>query len=534
MAAVSIVEDGDRGIRQRNVAYHASSADFAKQATLLIQAVDMQAGNLMTQAIELAGKCGSAIADGRKALVAVPGRGGGRIDIAAQRIIARQIAAHALQIDAGQAVKSAEAVDDGVIDDRAVTAQLGAEAVVARQVDGRADIIDTGVAGCDVGLAVFQRQAGRAGTAHGGIDIDIVLRRQGQLVGRPGNRFVDIDVAGRAAAAVGTLDLHRALVQAAHQVRAGHVAAGGGDREVDRIDQPGAGQAIGCLGADIDAVGNIHVCGRGIDKAALATVRRAGVQRTARVDGAGLHVAQQFDAAATRIDGVRLDHAGIVDHGFQQVAGGLGREQHAAAIGLDQAAILHQRAHRAPVHRHVQQAVAGHVQRDGIAGRQGHRTQARRDRALVRYMRAQQGHIAARSTDRALVQHLARAIAGKFVVTGHKVGVVDIQGGGYQARRVDRGSLAEQHAVRVDNKHLAVGRQVAEDGRAVAAQHAVQGHRIAVGLHELHRFTLVDIELGPVDHRILATLRDHRRAWRATNIGLPRHHRAARRPRQGQ
>ena len=274
--------------------------------------------------------------------------------------------------------------------------------------------------------------------------------------------------------------------------------------------------------------------GRSVDKAALATCWRAGVQRAGRIDRAALHVAQQFDRAAARVYRLRLDHARVVDHGFQQVAGRLRAQEYAAAVRPDHAAIVDQSTHGARVDSDIEQAVARHVQRDGAARRQGHRAQACLDRALVRHVGAQQGHIAARRADRALVQDFTRAIAAKLVLAGHEVGVVDIQGGRYQARRVHGRALAEQHAVRVDDKHLAVGRQVAEDGRAIAAQYAVQGHRIAVRLHELHRLALVDIEVGPVDHRVLAALIDHRGARRAIDRCLARHHRAARRPRQRQ
>ena len=281
-------------------------------------------------------------------------------------------------------------------------------------------------------------------------------------------------------------------------------------------------------------VADIDSSRRSVNKAAIAAIGRAGVQRAARVHRAGLHVAQQLDGAALRVDGVRLDHAGIVHHGFQEVAGRLGGQQHAAPIGLDQAAIVDQRAHGAPVHRHVQQAVAGHVQRDGIAGRQRHRAQARADRAFVRHIGAQQGHIAARRADRALVQHLARAIAAELVLARHEVAVGNVQGRCHQARRVHGRALAEQHAIRVDDEDLAIRRQIAEYRRAIAAQHAVQRHRIAVGLLELHRFALADIELRPVDDGVLAALVDHGIAGRAIDGRLPRHDRPARRPRQGQ
>ena len=43
----------------------------------------------------------------------------------------------------------------------------------------------------------------------------------------------------------------------------------------------------------------------------------------------------------------RLDDAGVVDHRAEQLSGRLGGQQHMAAVGADQAAVLDQRVHRA-------------------------------------------------------------------------------------------------------------------------------------------------------------------------------------------
>ena len=88
----------------------------------------------------------------------------------------------------------------------------------------------------------------------------------------------------------------------------------------------------------------------------------------ATVDRAALHVAEQQDRAAAILERARLDDAGVVDHGPEQLAGGLRGQQHLAAIGADQAAIVDQRVDRACVDRDVEQAVAGDVERDRLAG----------------------------------------------------------------------------------------------------------------------------------------------------------------------
>ena len=528
---------GDGNIRQADVAQAGRGAGSAEQRG---NAGRRGIGNGQTidgmaQAVELASEWHGGGADRRKAVCAPDSRvrRDAGVDIRAQHDIFAEDVTQALQVGAGHAAGGAQAVDHRIHCRRAIDALQSAEILAGWQVNLGLDVVRGSVAGGRSTLAIAQRQGGSARTAQRRIDIDIVVRRQLELVGRPHNRVVDIDIA-QACATADRLDMHVGGLQRIGVEHAGLVAAGSGNREVGRIDQPGAGQALAWQGrgGDLQFIGHLDLGGRGFDKAAIAARRRTGVQRAGGVDRAGLHIAQQLDDAAARIDGMRLDHAGIVDHGFQEIAGGLGGEQHAAAIGLDQAAILHQRAHRPLVHRHVQQAVAGHVQRDGAARCQRHRTEARLDRAFVRHIGAQQGHIAARRADRPLVQHLAGAVAGKFVIARHEIGVIDIERGGHQPGRVHGRTLAEQDAVRVDDKHLAVGRQIAQDGRAVIAQHPVQGHRIAIGLHELHRLALVDIEVGPIDNRVLAALIDHRRAGRAGNVRLARHHRSACRPRQ--
>ena len=192
---------------------------------------------------------------------------------------------------------------------------------------------------------------------------------------------------------------------------------------------------------------------------ALPRAQAGNIQCAAHVHSAAFHAAQQFDRAVfARDQRLRLDHAGVVDRIGQQAARRLGGHQHLAAIGPDQAAVVHQRIDRALVDGDVQQLVAGHIQRDGIACGQGDGAQLGRNHALVADVRAQQGHIAAVSSgNRSLVHDGARARAGKLVVVGHEVGVGDGQGGGRQTTHIDRGTMAEQDAVGVDQEHLAVG-----------------------------------------------------------------------------
>ena len=487
----------------------------------------------MAEAIEGTGERRSPAADRHESAVAVPGGGGADVEITAKDVAARQT--HALQVVAGGAAGRAQAVDHCVDLGHAIVAQPGAEILARRQVHLGLDVVGAGIARGRIGLAVFERQAGGPGAAQRAVDIDVVVRRERELVGIPHDVVVDVDVAGARTGGHG-LDRDVAGLERIGVERAGLVATGGGNREVGRIDQPGAGQAPGRCRGHAQVIGKLDVRGRRLDETAVAAATgwRAGVQCAGRVHGAALHVAQQLDGAATRVDAVGFDHAGVVDHGLEQVAGRLRREYHSAAVGLHQAAVLHQCTHCALIHRHVEQPVAGHVKRDGLARRQRHRAQPRIDRAFVRNVSAQQGHIAARGGEVALIQHLATAVAGKLVTAGHEIGIGNIERGRHQACRVDRRTLAEQDAVRVDDEHFTVGRHIAEDGRCITAEHAVQGDRVAVRLDKLHRFALADIERAPVDDGVLAGLVDHGGAGRAVDLGLARDDGAAGGPGQRQ
>ena len=223
-----------------------------------------------------------------------------------------------------------------------------------------------------------------------------------------------------------------------------------------------------------------------------------------------MHVAHQFDAAVfTRDQRLRPDHTGVVDSAWQQAAGRPGSHQDLTAIGLDQAAVLHQRVHRALIHAHLEQAVASHVQRDGVARRECHCAQLGGNHTVVAHIGTQQRHVAAiGGVDRALVVHPTGARAVELVAAGHEVTVGHVQAGGHQATHIDRCALAKQDTVRVHQEHLTVGAQAAQNAGRVRAQYPVQGHRAAGGLHKLHGLTGGDAETLPVDDRVLAELMD--------------------------
>ena len=255
--------------------------------------------------------------------------------------------------------------------------------------------------------------------------------------------------------------------------------------------------------------------------------RAGSVQRAAHAHGAALHVAEEPDRAATRVDGLRLDHAGVVHRRLEQASRRLRGQHHLPAVGADQAGVLRQCIDGAFVHGDVEQAVAGHVERHRVARGEHDRAQPRRDHAFVAHAGAQQGDIAAVGVDRALIDDRAIAPTGKLVVAGHEVAVGDVARGRHQPADVHLRAGAEQDAVRVDEEHLAVGRQAAEDARGIRAQHAVERDRTAVGLRELHGFRRSDAETLPVDRCVLARLGDRGLARARSDARAARRHRPA-------
>ena len=152
----------------------------------------------------------------------------------------------------------------------------------------------------------------------------------------------------------------------------------------------------------------------------------------------------------------------------------------------------------------------------------------RRNHALITDVGTQQGHIACvGSVDRSLVDDCARACAGKLVIARHEVGVADGQGGRHQPADIDRRALTEQDAVGVDQKHLAVSRQTAQNVGRVRANHPVERHRTAARLHELHRLAGLDAEALPVDRHVRRGLGNRHVGGGAANGGAACRHHAA-------
>ena len=279
--------------------------------------------------------------------------------------------------------------------------------------------------------------------------------------------------------------------------------------------------------AELDALTRHH------DGAAFGALVLAGGRNLARdldhlgrgagrLAGAGRGA--EHDPTVFGTDRVGLDHAGIVDHGIDHRPRGRGGQLDAAPVGAELAAIAHQRFERLAglhvlhgacdlvVDRERDQPVAVEIEREGIAGRQAHGAERRRDGAGIAHARRHQGREAARGGgDVSQIDDggVRQARNVEVVLARHEVFIADVVGGGEEAGRVDARMGPEQNAVAIDDEDAAVGRQGAvEERRPLPADHAVERGRGAVGLIEGGGLAAADIEGLPIDDGVLAGLVD--------------------------
>ena len=353
------------------------------------------------------------------------------IDVAAEDIIPAEIPLHALQIIGGGTACDPQAGDDGVVFDYTIETQQGAEILPCSKVNLCAVVqaVIASVTGRYCTLPVLQRQAGSTGAVQIGVDVDVVLRVQGQFVRAPCHDIVDIDIPAGAARPAGGLDRHITATQVCAKHHPRHVPATGRDGEIHRVDQPCARQAHGGGGGDFGVVGDFDTRRAGFNKAAVTAVRRTGVERTADIHCARRHAAQQGDGAVMVFHRARFDHTGVVHHASQQRIPGAGTHDDQPAVGLDQSAVFGKGIQGAFIHLQMHQAVAAERERGGTAGPQRNGAQFRDDHALVTDRPAEQGHgPAVRGGNSALVDDAGvAAITLECIVAVGEILVRDIQ-----------------------------------------------------------------------------------------------------------
>ncbi len=227
---------------------------------------------------------------------------------------------------------------------------------------------------------------------------------------------------------------------------------------------------------------------------------------------ADLQVGHQFDYTTDVLYGARFDDAGVVHHcSGKRIRSPCGNE-YLPAVGRNHAAVADQRTGRAGIDVITQQCAVVEIQGDGVTCDQRNRALRRSDAAGVGYGRGDQGDVASiGGIERALVVHLAGAnhtAVAEHVVARHEIGVADVQGRCDQAADVHLCGAAEQYAVRIQNKDLAVGTEITEDLTRVLTEDTVEGDGRRVGLVEVHGFVAADAEALPIDGEVLSLLGD--------------------------
>ncbi len=243
-----------------------------------------------------------------------------------------------------------------------------------RQVDivaSRQRETTSGGLGCggDVDIPHSVRHQAAIGSGHCSPHIDVAQSSQGQRCGRrPGHSLVHIYVAINTRSTAVAQNAHVGSGQTGTQCGASDVAARRNGKVLG-INQPGAGFASCRFGCNEGVGCYIDVRGRSFYESTIAAVGSRHVERAAHTHTARLHVTHQQDGALVVLQGLRLNDAGVVNRAAQQTRCRLGGQQDLPTISPDQPAVLHQRIDRALAHRHIEQAIARNVKRDGVARR---------------------------------------------------------------------------------------------------------------------------------------------------------------------
>ena len=344
---------------------------------------------------------------------------------------------------------------------------------------------------------------------------------------------------------------HQAAVAGSHPAARRH-AAMHARRSVAPDDHLAAVARDECIGPDAGVAVDCHLARIG-NCGIFSLVVAAQQDRAAPGGAAGVHagVAQhanllaQYRHLATlagRVggggDAARFQHglAGCFQHNLAVLA------DHRAA-GVEHAALVQQRAGHAdapalgndlphidgPVGRrrqhHAQIGVGGIGQLHAVAGGQQHVAIGRRDDAAVFHVRRDQEDLpAAAGIDRSLVDHGTGRVARiEIHLAGQEILVRQGQARRHQAGHVHARVAAEQHAVRIDQEHLAVRLQRAEDLAGVLPRNAVQYAAVGILLDKARDLARIDREALPVDDGI-GRIGNRKQIALLVERGLAMHH----------
>ena len=251
--------------------------------------------------------------------------------------------------------------------------------------------------------------------------------------------------------------------------------------------------------------------GAGFYRPTVAAAWRTGVQRAGHIHGADIHVAQQQNTAVLVLHRPRFDDAGVVDHRRAQLVQRLGDHDHRTAVGPDQLFVFHQRIKIALINAVADQAAVVDIECDLVAGSQQGRAERSIDGSCIAYRAAEQSDITAIGcAQRALVDDAAGSVRifGEGVAAVHEIVGIHGQCRRHETADIDLRTRAEQHAIRIEDVDLTVGRQTAQQGAGAGAGDAVQGNRGRIRLLENQGVVSRCRQTGPVYRQALAALVD--------------------------
>ena len=200
-----------------------------------------------------------------------------------------------------------------------------------------------------------------------------------------------------------------------------------------------------------------------------------------------------------------LDNAFVVNDRCCQITGRTGGHVNTTTFGINQVVVRHQTINHCPVYFQTNQAIAGEIHGNTIAGSKRHGTKTGTDNAFVNGLTAEQGNIAAiRSNQLTLVDHIA-ASTFEQVVTGKEIFIRHVQRGCNEASCINTRARRKQDAGLVDQENVTTGIDRTENIRGVIPHHPVQ-HHVAAILQEVDRVTGSDTEIVPVNHQIRGML----------------------------
>ena len=140
---------------------------------------------------------------------------------------------------------------------------------------------------------------------------------------------------------------------------------------------------------------------------------------------------------------------------------------------------------------------------------QGHRAQTCGDDSFVRYTLPHQRRIATLgSTDRSAIHHGSPAVPGEGIASGQKVRIGEIQRRRDDTADVDVRTATEQHAIGIEQEHLPVRGEIAQDDRWVSTYDSIQRDRLRGGLLENDGFGRANVKALPIDREARARLLD--------------------------